>query len=418
MGGRRSDRQIVIQKYGGKSISNLEQIRSAAQRIVAVKERGEDVVVVVSAMGKTTDELLELAYQAHPDPPARELDALVSVGEQISSSLLAMILSDMGYPSVSLLGYQAGILTDENYTNARIKAIDTGQIYQHLEEGKIPVVAGFQGFNSKGEITTMGRGASDLTAVALAAALDAQRCEIYTDVDGVFTCDPALLSESTKLDYISYPEMLELSANGAHLMQTRAVEMARKYGVPIYVANSFSQTPGTWIVSENMLEEIVVTGISVDSEVAEIIARYSGTGNSEHFLAIFQELATANINLNIVVQSSAPNGIREVSFLVKEDDLERVGQQLRKLQSYMRDLNYTTDVEVAKVAMVGSGIASTPGTALRMFKTLANNKIPIKGIVTSEIKMICIIPQRCIKTAVSSLHQEFELGKLKRKKIA
>ena len=408
---------IVVQKYGGTSVGDVEKMKNVARRIASVRDEGKQVVAVVSAMGKTTDELVSLARKMHQNPPRREMDLLLSVGEQISIALLSMALHDLGYPAISLLGHQAGILTDGNFANAHIQRVERQRILKHLQEGKIVLVAGFQGASSDGEITTLGRGGSDLTAVALAAILNATRCEIFTDVDGIFTSDPRHTPKARLLPFISYSEMLELASEGAQVMQTRAVEVARKYKVPLIIRNSFKQNSGTWIIGDETLEQVVITGIAFDKQVAQIrLNDYSK--DSRNFLSIFGKLAEENINIKIIVQGASANGNKTISFLVSDEQLEQVKSVLDELQARRKNFFYEVDTDVAKVAVVGSGIASTPGTAYRVFQALLENDIPIYSISTSEIKIGCVVPEDKAEEAVTVLHDTFGLESLERKKIA
>ena len=408
---------IVVQKYGGTSVGDVEKMKNVARRIASVRDEGKQVVAVVSAMGQTTDELVSLARQMHQNPPRREMDLLLSVGEQISIALLSMALHDLGYPAISLLGHQAGILTDGNFANAHIQRVERQRILKHLQEGKIVLVAGFQGASSDGEITTLGRGGSDLTAVALAAILNATRCEIFTDVDGIFTSDPRHTPKARLLPFISYSEMLELASEGAQVMQTRAVEVARKYKVPLIIRNSFKQNSGTWIIGDETLEQVVITGIAFDKQVAQIrLNDYSK--DSRNFLSIFGKLAEENINIKIIVQGASANGNKTISFLVSDEQLEQVKSVLDELQARRKNFFYEVDTDVAKVAVVGSGIASTPGTAYRVFQALLENDIPIYSISTSEIKIGCVVPEDKAEEAVTVLHDTFGLESLERKKIA
>jgi len=412
-----SVKNIVVQKYGGTSVGDIEKMKLVAKRIAAEKDRGKRVVAVISAMGKTTDELVQMARQVHQNPPRREMDLLLSVGEQISIALLSMALNDMGYPSISLLGHQAGIQTDGQFANAHIESVNKSRILKHLNEEKIVLVAGFQGISQDGEITTLGRGGSDLTAVALAAILNADQCEIYTDVDGIFTTDPRQFKQARLLPFISYSEMLELASEGAQVMQTRAVEVARKYHVPLVIRNSFKQNSGTWIIGDETLEKVAITGIAFDKQVDQIrIKDYSK--DPKNFLTIFGKLAQENINIKIIVQGASSNGNTSISFLVSSDQLDGVKSVLDELQGRRKNFFYEVDTDVSKIAVVGSGIASTPGTAYRVFQTLLENQIPILSISTSEIKIACVVPESLAETAVAVLHDEFGLENIQRRKIA
>jgi len=407
--------KIIVQKYGGTSVADLEKIKRVAQRIAEAKLKGYAVVAVLSAMGHTTDELLAMARQIHDSPPSRELDLLLATGEQVSVALLAMATQRLGHPAVAMTGFQGGIATDGNHSRARIQRIDTRKIRRHLHRGSVVIVAGFQGMTDDGEITTLGRGGSDITAVALAAALGATECDIFTDVAGVYTADPVLVPEARPLEYISYAEMLELASAGAQVLHNRSVEIALKYGVPMRVRSSFSTQGGTTILATERLEEVVVTGVAVDENIAEV--RIAGLPDAVGCLAaLFEALAAANINVKLIIRGLGSHGKVNVTFIVARDDLQRVIAVLQPLREPLGMDAIEQNVDVAKVSIVGSGIAGTPGTASRMFRALANHGIRIYGVSTSEIKIACIVEGRRAQDAARALHREFHLEKLERRK--
>lgn len=407
---------LVVKKFGGSSLKDLGRIKAVARRISKDKTSGQDLIVVVSAMGDTTDELIALAQGITDLPVEREMDMLISTGEQVSASLLAIALNDIGCPAISLTAQQVGILTDSTHTKARIIEIDTKRIQRELKRDKIVVVTGFQGMTAEEDITTLGRGGSDTTAVALAAVLGADVCEIYTDVDGVYTADPNIVKGVKKLDSISYEEMLEMASLGAKVLQSRSVEFAKKFGVVLHVRSSFSKREGTLVLEEgNMMEKVLVSGVTSDPNQAKItILRVPDRPGVA--ARIFGALADAAINVDMIIQSSSEEGSNDISFTVAKDDLKK---GLKSLEKVSRDLNaagVTADDGVAKVSIVGVGMRIHPGVAARMFATLAKGAINIEMISTSEIKISCVIRREDMEKAVRLLHQAFDLGKRRKER--
>jgi aspartate kinase len=403
---------LIVQKYGGTSVADVERFRNVAQRVIKTKEQGNDLVVVVSAMAGETDRLLTLATEASSEPDDRELDVLLATGEQASSALLAIVLRSMGYPVKSYLGHQIKISTDSAYGKARITGVDAEKIFVELREGRIVVVAGFQGEDEAGNITTLGRGGSDTTAVAIAAALKADLCEIYTDVDGVFTTNPNICEHARKINRISYEEMLEMASLGAKVLQTRSVEFAKKYGVTVHVRSSFHEGEGTIVCEEEVdMEQVVVSGVTYDMDQARIeIARVPDRpGIAASF---FDAISEANILVDMIIQtSSLEEGLANMAFTISKADFPT---SLKIAQSLAKELGakeVIAEDEMAKVSMVGVGMRSHSGVASKMFGTLAKEGINIKMISTSEIKISCIIDAKYTELAVRSLHDAFELGK-------
>lgn len=402
---------LIIQKYGGSSVADAEKIENVAIRIARAKEGGNHIVVVVSAMGDTTDELIHLAQQISEHPEEREFDVLLSTGEVISSTLLAMALGNLGCKAVSLTGAQAGIHTDSNYSRARILRVNTERIINELDKDNIVIVAGFQGVTSNMDITTLGRGGSDTTAVALAASLSADICQIYTDVEGIYTADPRLVPHASKLDKIDYEEMLEMASYGAKVIHPRAVELGELHNMPILVASSFSDTPGTIICKEASMDMEVknkVTGIAHDSNVAKItvigIPDRPGVAT-----AIFEPLAKANISVDTIVQNASVEKITDLTFTVAQDDLYKAMSIVEPATNSIGGKQCVADSTLAKVSIIGSGMQNTPGYAARMFRALSEQGINIQLITTSEIRITCIISKDNVKDAVRTLHKAFEL---------
>ncbi|MFC1917763.1 aspartate kinase [Chloroflexota bacterium] len=400
---------IVVQKYGGSSVADAEKIKKVARRIAGAVDLGNSVVVVVSAMGDTTDELLELAYRLNRHPQQRELDVLLSTGEIVSSTLMAMTLQDMGYPAISLTGAQAGILTDTAYSMARILKVEAKRVVKELEKGNIVIVAGFQGITEEMDITTLGRGGSDTTAVALAASLKAEKCEIYTDVDGVYTADPRVVPESRKLDEIGYEEMLELASYGSKVMHPRAVELGELYNMPILVASSFNHNPGTLIHGEVAMEDRnKVRSIAHDLDVAKItvvgVPDRPGIAST-----IFVSLAEAGISVDTIVQNASVERITDLTFTVARDKVESAMAVVEPIAREIGARECLTDATLGKVSIVGTGMQNAPGYAARMFRTLSDAGINIQMISTSEIRITCLISEAQVKDAVKALHRAFEL---------
>jgi len=403
---------LVVQKYGGSSVADAEKIRNVARRIVKTREEGNEVVVAVSAMGDTTDELIRLARQINPQPQERELDVLLSTGEIVSSTLLAMALHSLGYKAVSLSGAQAGIETDASHSRARILRIEPKRIAQELEKGNIVIVAGFQGITGDMDITTLGRGGSDTTAVALAASLKAQMCQLYTDVDGVYTADPRLVPEASRLKEIGYEEMLELATYGAKVIHPRAVEIGELYNMPILVASSFSNKPGTIIHGGVSMEaRNKVRGIAHDLDVAKItvvgVPDQPGIAS-----AIFEPLAKANISVDTIVQNASVNNITDLTFTVARGDLDKAMSLVKPIAESIGARECVSDSTLAKLSVIGTGMQNTPGYAATMFRALYEQGINIQLITTSEIRITCIIAADRAKDAAKALHKAFELEKV------
>jgi aspartate kinase len=402
---------LIVQKYGGSSVADSEKIKNVARRIAKAKDAGHQVVVVVSAMGDTTDDLVRLAYQISEQPSDREFDVLLSTGEIVSSTLLAMALGNLGYKAISLSGAQAGIHTDSSYSRARILRVDTKRVVSELTKGNIVIVAGFQGVTGKRDITTLGRGGSDTTAVALAASLNAEICQIYTDVEGVYTADPRLVPQARKLKEIGYEEMLELATYGARVMHNRAVELGWLYNVPILVASSFSDSPGTTICKEASMEvKNKVSGIVHDTNVSKVTV----VGVPDHpgiAAAIFGSLARANISIDTIVQNASINNITDLTFTVARSDLLKAMSIVEPVVKSVGGKQCVTDSTLAKVSIVGTGMQNTPGYAAMMFRALYEHGINIQLITTAEIRITCIISEDRVKDAVRALHQAFELEK-------
>ena len=402
---------LVIHKYGGSSVGDAGKIQNVARRIAEVRKQGTGVVVVVSAMGDSTDDLLELAHSVSDQPHPRELDLLLSTGELVSCTLLTMALADLGQEAVSLTGSQAGIHTDTSHGRARIYSVDTARIQKELQEGRIVVVAGFQGITEGEDITTLGRGGSDTTAVALAAALEADRCEVYTDVDGIYTADPRIVPEARKLSEISYDEMLELANYGAK-MHPRSIELGAVYNVPIYVASSFNDTPGTLIHGEadrgDMEHRIKATGIAITRNVAKITVR-SVPDRPGVAAALFEPLAQGGISVDTIVQNTSEDRTTDISFTVSGDDLKAALAKVEELTSVIGFGTLISEPGLAAVSVVGSGMQHTPGYASRMFRVLADGSVNIDMITTSEIRISCIISEDQAEDAVRLLHRGFQL---------
>lgn len=400
---------LVVQKYGGSSVADGEKIMNVARRIARTARAGNRVVTVVSAMGDTTDELLELAYKVSDNPSSRELDVLLSTGEIVSSTLLAMALKSLGEPAISLTGAQAGIRTDNSYSRARITNIDPKRIINELDKGDIVIVAGFQGINENMDTTTLGRGGSDTTAVALAVSLKADKCEIYTDVEGVYTADPRIVGQAVKLEEIGYEEMLEMSTYGAKVMHPRAVELGQIYGVPILVASSFLDKPGTLIHGGISMEgRNKVTGIAHDLNVAKITIL--GVPDRPGIAAaIFERLAGAGISIDTIVQNASTENITDLTFTIAKSDLGTAMEIVKPLAAEIGARDFASDSGVGKVSIIGTGIQNTPGFAARMFTALSRESINIMLISTSEIRITCIIKEDKVKDAVRALHKAFEL---------
>jgi len=400
---------LIVQKYGGTSVVNAERIKAVAARIIRRLETGDRLVVVVSAMGDTTDDLIALAGQMTDDPHPRELDLLLSTGEIVSSTLLSMALNRMGCPALALSGAQAGIRTDTRHGKARISGLDPARIRRELGAGKVVIVAGFQGITEEMDITTLGRGASDTTAVALAATLKAERAEIYTDVEGIYTADPRIVADAHKFAEISYEEMLELASYGAQVMHGRAVELGAVYRVPIYVASSFSDAPGTLIHGGPFMEQHnKVLGIAQDMDVARITIR--GVPDQPGIAAtLFEPLGEGGISVDTIVQNASVERLTDLTFTVSRGDLSRALEIVKPVAAQIQAPEVLADTHLAKVSIVGAGMTSATGYAGRMFRTLFEAGINIELITTSEIRITCLIDEMQVKDAVRALHKAFAL---------
>lgn len=403
---------VIVQKYGGSSLATLEHIQRVARGIADTSSQGYQMVVVVSAMAGETDRLLELAKQLSCSPAIRELDALLATGEQTSAALLAIALESLGCPAQSFLGLQLPLLTDDHHTKARILDLQAQKLIDTLNQGKVAIVAGFQGMNSKGDITTLGRGGSDTTAVALAAALNAKACEIYTDVDGVYTADPHLCPNASHMDRVAYDEMLELTGLGARVLQIRSVELARKYSVPLLVKSSFNGSKCTWVTKEETeyMENAVVSGVTLDLSEAKlsIIRVPDQPGIAYRILA---PLAEAAINVDMIIQNASSDGFTDFTFTVPKSDLVVAKQLVEKVAREIDAVEVRTNSSIAKVSAVGIGMKNHPGVAARMFKALAEENINIQMISTSEIRVSCVIDAKYGELAVRIAHDAFNLGK-------
>ncbi len=403
---------LIVQKYGGTSVANVERIRAVAQRVVDRKRKGDSLVVVLSARAGDTDRLIQLAREMTPHPDPRELDVLVSTGEQITIALFSMAVKELGEEAISMTGYQAGIITDRNYGQARINWIETLPIMDHIHEGKIVVVAGFQGYDDEGNITTLGRGGSDTTGVALAAALSADLCEIYTDVEGVFTADPNIYSKARKLDKISYEEMLEMASMGAKVLHLRAVEFGMKYHVPILVLSSFTETPGTLVTKEDEdMEKVVVSGITYNKNEARITV--TNVPDLPGMAAkLFRPISEAGVNVDLIVQGSGSiPGRANISFTVPKPDYDKTIKITEKVVQDLEAGPVHSNPNISKISIIGLGMRSHSGVASKMFDTLAREGINIKMITTSEIKISCVIDEKYTELAVRVLHDAFELDR-------
>ncbi len=396
---------LVVQKYGGTSVGDADRIRSVASRVVGAATDGNQVVVVVSAMGSFTDELIGLAQQVSSHPAPRELDMLLTAGERISMSLLAMAIHDLGAEVLSLTGSQAGILTDSSHGEARITHIRGDRVREHLDQGKIVIVAGFQGVDPDSrDVTTLGRGGSDATAVAMAAALDADACEIFTDVDGVYTADPRVVTDARLLKEVSYEDMLELAASGTGVLMMRSVEFARRFGVALHVRSSFHEQPGTW-VKESVMEEAIITGIAHDVSEAKLTVH--GVPDQPGVAArLFGNLADADINVDMIVQNVSMEGVTDISFTVPKADNASALAICERLVPEFRAGGVDADPNIARVSVVGAGMRSNPGIAATMFRALGDKGINIHMISTSSIRISCVITADRVEEAVRTLHAE------------
>jgi aspartate kinase len=402
---------LIVQKYGGTSVGDVDRIKNVARRVTQARAAGHDVVVVVSAMAGETDRLIGLAQKMAERPDERELDVILATGEQVSIGLLSLAIQGLGYRGRSFTGSQVRIQTDDVHTKARIVSIDADRVRQALAEGEIAIVAGFQGVSAEDEITTLGRGGSDLTAVAMAAALAADVCEIYTDVDGVYTADPNIVPEARKLDRISYDEMLELASLGAKVLQTRSVEYAKNYLVPVHVRSSFNDNPGTMVVKEDAaMEKVVVSGIAYNKQEAKItITRVADRPSIA--ATLFGRVAEANIVVDMIVQNIGQDGSTDISFTVPKTDYAHTQEIVRAMVKEIGADKVIGDDKIAKVSIVGVGMRTHSGVAAKMFETLGREKINILMISTSEIKISCVIEAKYTELAVRVLHEAFGLAR-------
>ncbi|MBS5129471.1 MAG: aspartate kinase [Lachnospiraceae bacterium] len=400
---------LIVKKFGGSSVADKERIYRVARRCIEDYKKGHQVVVVLSAMGDTTDELLEKAKEINPNASKRELDMLLTTGEQVSVSLMAMAINALGVPAVSLNAFQVMMYSTSTYGNARFKKVDTERIYHELESGKIVIVTGFQAVNKYDDYATLGRGGSDTTAVALASVLHADQCEIYTDVDGVYTADPRVVKNARKLEAVTYDEMLELAAHGAKVLHNRSVEMAKKYGVQLVVRSSLNENEGTIVKETVKMERMLVTGVAGEKDIARISVIGIDDKPGVAF-KIFNTLAKNKINIDIILQSIGREGTKDISFTVAESDLEAALNVLEEHKEALtiKEVKYKKDV--AKVSVVGDGMMSNPGVAAQMFEALYNSRININMISTSEIRITVLIAESDLDKALNAVHEEFGLG--------
>jgi aspartate kinase len=400
---------LLVQKFGGTSVADPDRIRAVADHIARTRRAGNEVIVAVSAMGKSTDDLVRLAHDVSANPTGREMDMLLTAGERISMALLSMAVNDLGVPAVSFTGSQAGIVTDTDHGRAKIIEVKGDRIREVLAKGQVAIVAGFQGVSTAKEIVTLGRGASDLTAVALAAAFHADVCEIYTDVEGIYTADPRIVADARRLARISFEEMLEMAATGGRVLAMRSVELARNHHVPLHVRSSFTWAPGTWVVEEvPMMEEAIISGVTHDVSEAKItieqVPDRPGVAAS-----VFRALADDGVNVDMIVQNVSTAGHTDISFTVPRTDLAKTAVVMDKIVVDTEARGYRTDAEVGRVSLVGAGMKTHPGVAAKMFETLAEEGINIEMISTSTIRISCVVRDSDVEPAVRTLHRAFGL---------
>lgn len=399
---------VIVQKYGGTSVGDVKKIKSVAKRVICEKEKGNDVVVVLSAMGKTTDHLVNLCKEISTNPSKRDLDMILATGEQVSISLLSMVFQECGYDSISLTGFQAGIRTQGPHTKNKILDIDIKKIKSHLQQGKIVVVAGFQGINENGDITTLGRGGSDTTAVALAAKLNCE-CNIYTDVEGIYSVDPRLYTDAKKLDFISYEEMMEMSSLGAGVMETRAIEIACKYNIPIYVASSSKDVKGTYIKEyDKKMEEKVITGLSISDDVIMITIN-NILFKLDNIATIFEKLARENVNIDMISQTAPLNRKVNLSFTASKEDLFGINKAMEEIKSENSEVEVVVEQNIAKISVVGIGMTNQSGVTGKLFRLLADNGLEFRQVTTSEISISYTIDEKDKEKTVSLLARELDL---------
>jgi len=400
---------LIVKKFGGTSVGTPERIMNVAKRCIADYEKGNDVVVVLSAMGKSTDELISLAHEVNPKPPKRELDMLMTTGEQVSVSMMAMAMAAMKVRAVSLNAFQVAMHTTSQYGGARLKRIDTERIFHELEDRKIVIVTGFQGVNKYDDYTTLGRGGSDTTAVALAAALHADACEIYTDVDGVYTADPRVVKGARKLEEITYDEMLELATLGAGVLHNRSVEMAKKYGVKLVVRSSLNMSEGTTVKEDAKMERMLISGVAVDKDAdrVSVIGLKNQPGVA---FRLFDVLAKQNINVDMILQSIGRDGTKDISFTCSDGDMDDAIKAIEDNRERLQYKEIVAKADVAKVSIVGAGMMSNPGVAAKMFEALYNEDININMISTSEIRVTVLIDEKDTERAANAVHDAFGLA--------
>ena len=408
---------LLVQKFGGSSVADPDRIRAVADHLVRTRRAGNDVVAVVSAMGKTTDDLVRLAGDVTRHPGGREMDMLLTAGERISMALLSMAVEDLGQPAVSFTGSQAGIVTDTEHGKAKIIEVRGERIREALAEGKVAIVAGFQGVSTARDITTLGRGGSDTTAVALAAALGADVCEIYTDVEGVYTADPRIVPTARKLARVSFDEMLEMAATGGRVLALRSVEFARNHSVRVHVRSSFTWAPGTWITEEDAamdaieaMEQAIISGVTHDTTEAKVTIEQV-PDRPGIAATIFRDLAEAGINVDMIVQNVSSAGHTDISFTVPRADVERAARCMEKIVVDTEASGFGTDENIGRVSLIGAGMKTHPGIAAKMFETLANEGVNIEMISTSTIRISCVVAEEDVERAVRSLHATFGLDK-------
>ncbi len=406
----------MVQKFGGTSLSTPQKIKKVAQQILERQKTGASIAVVVSAVGDTTDRLVQMAQEITNDPHQREIDMLLSTGEQASSALLSMAIQDRGGKAVSLTGFQSGIITDNQHSRAKIKKIKVNRILKLLHDSHIVIIAGFQGVGSGAEITTLGRGGSDTTGTALAAALQAERCEIYTDVDGVYTANPNIVPDAVKLDYISYEEMLELAGSGTGVLHPRSVEIAMKFSIPLSVRPAHTPGIGTTVIEGKMLEEATITGVTADKDIAKVTI-HQVPDSPGMASKVFGAISRSEINIRLIIQGVSDGKLSDIAMLVTRNDTKKLVSVLEKLAPGIKAERVSSVSDMAEVSIVGSGIASTSGVAAKMFNTLAKNKINIDLISSSHIRVACVINEKQADTAVRELHKVFKLEKLNRRML-
>ncbi len=397
---------VIVKKFGGSSVANAERVMNVARIITDEYKKGNSVVTVVSAQGDTTDDLIDKAKEINPQGSRREMDMLLSAGEQISIALLAMAIQKLGFPVVSLLGWQAGFVTDSNYSFARIKRVDTERITAELEKKNIVIVAGFQGLDKYDNVTTLGRGGSDTSAVAIAASIRADRCQIYTDVDGVYTADPRLVKDAQKMDEITYDEMLELATLGAQVLNNRSVEMAKKHSVVLEVLSSLENKPGTIVKEVAKMEKMLIKGVARDDKVI-CVSIIGLTDNPGIAFKVFNQLGKRNVNIDIILQSVGRNGTKDITFTVHEDQRAETMEAIEACREFLSFQEVKIDDQVSKVSIVGAGMETHPGVASKMFEALSDAGINIRMISTSEIKISVLIDKAQSERAVNAVHAKF-----------